>query len=113
MLREGAGHYGDDMVVQGSRAAGTARPTSDIDFAIRVDSERFDELIEERFGKPNPGSAKERTMLHAMETGKIQAGEAGLRSLRKALEAQLDMEVDLSIIRRGGPFDNPPFIRVP
>ncbi|MFI7285123.1 hypothetical protein ACIBRY_00375 [Streptomyces anulatus] len=47
------------------------------------------------------------------ETGKIQAGEAGLRSLRKALEAQLGMEVDLSIIRRGGPFDNPPYIRVP
>ncbi|ROQ67849.1 RHS repeat-associated protein [Streptomyces sp. 840.1] len=113
MLREGAGHYGDDMVVQGSRAGGTARPTSDIDFAIRVDSGKFDELIGERFGKPNPESAKERTMLHAMETGKIQAGEAGLRGLRKALEAQLGMEVDLSIIRRGGPFDNPPFIRVP
>ncbi|NED08226.1 type IV secretion protein Rhs [Streptomyces sp. SID6648] len=113
MLRERAGHLGDDMVVQGSRAGGTARPDSDIDFAIRVDSDRFDQLVGERFGTPNPDSAKERTMLHAMETGKIQAGEAGLRSLRKALEAQLGMEVDLSIIRRGGPFDNPPYIRVP
>ncbi|WDG29867.1 DUF6531 domain-containing protein [Streptomyces sp. CA-278952] len=113
MLRERAGHLGDDMVVQGSRAGGTARPDSDIDFAIRVDSDRFDQLVGERFGTPNPESAKERTMLHAMETGKIQAGEAGLRSLRKALEAQLGMEVDLSIIRRGGPFDNPPYIRVP
>lgn len=28
-------------------------------------------------------TAKERTMLHAIETGKIQAGEAGLRGLRK------------------------------
>ncbi|CAH9416012.1 hypothetical protein SGL43_03034 [Streptomyces globisporus] len=46
------------------------------------------------------------------ETGKIQAGEAGLRSPRKALEAQRGMEVDLSIIRRGGPFDNPPYIKV-
>ncbi|MDT3395061.1 RHS repeat-associated core domain-containing protein [Streptomyces sp. B1866] len=113
MLREGTGHLGDDVVVQGSRAAGTARPTSDIDFAIRVDSDRFDQLIRERFGTPNPDSAKERTMLHAMETGKIQAGEAGLRSLRKALEAQLGMDVDLSVIRRGGPFDNPPFVRIP
>ncbi|WP_425583676.1 nucleotidyltransferase domain-containing protein [Streptomyces macrosporus] len=104
---------GGNIVVQGSRAGGTARPDSDIDFAIRVDSDKFDELIRERFGTPNPDSAKERTMLHAMDTGKIQAGEAGLRSLRKALEAQLGMEVDLSVIRRGGPFDNPPFIRVP
>ncbi|MFC9749719.1 putative T7SS-secreted protein [Streptomyces niveus] len=113
ILRERAGHFGDDIVVQGSRAGGTARPDSDIDFAIRVESDRFDELIGERFGTPNPESAKERTMLHAMETGKIQAGEAGLRGLRKTLEAQLEMEVDLSIIRSAGPFDNPPFIRVP
>lgn len=52
-------------------------------------------------------------MLHALDTGKIQAGEAGLRGLRKALEAQLGMEVDLSIIRRDGPFDYPPYIKVP
>lgn len=57
-------------------------PTPGIDFAIRVDSQKFDGLIGERSGFPNPDSAKERTMLHAMETGKIQAGEAGLRGLR-------------------------------
>ncbi|MEU6176090.1 DUF6531 domain-containing protein [Streptantibioticus parmotrematis] len=113
LLRAGAGHYGDDIVVQGSRAAGTARPDSDIDFAIRVSPQRFDELIGERFGKPNPDSAKERTMLWAVRTGKIQAGEAGLSGLRRKLEAQLGMDVDLSIIRQGGPFDNPPFIGVP
>jgi hypothetical protein len=101
------------MVVQGSRAAGTARLGSDIDFAIRVTAEQFDELIAKRFGTPNPGSAKERTMLWAVETGKIQAGEAGLSRLRRTLEARLGMEVDLSIIRQGGPFDNPPFIGVP
>ena len=32
---------------------------------------------------PNSGTSKERTMLHAIEIGKIQAGEAGLRGLRK------------------------------
>jgi hypothetical protein len=113
MLREGAGHVGGDIVVQGSRVAGTAGPSSDIDFAIRVSWERFDELVSQRFGTPNPGSAKERTMMHGMETGKIQAGEAGLSGLRRSLESQLDMDVDLSIIRQGGPFDNPPFIGVP
>lgn len=112
-LRAGTEQIGGELVVQGSRAAGTAGPGSDIDFAIRVPSGRFDELIAERFTTPNPGSAKERTMLHAIATGKIQAGEAGLSGLRVSLENRLGMDVDLSIIREGGPFDNPPFIGVP
>ena len=74
--------------------------------------EKFDELIKERFNSPNPGSAKERTMLHAIETGKIQAGEAGLRGLRKELEEIFGMDVDISIIEEGGAFDNPPFISI-
>jgi hypothetical protein len=110
IVREGTEHIGGQAAVHGSRAAGTAGPGSDIDFAVRVGSERFDELLAERFGSPNPGSAKERTMQRAAQTGKIQAGEAGLSRLRRLLEAQLDMDVDLSIIRRDGPFDNPPFI---
>jgi hypothetical protein len=112
ILRRDTAHIGGEVVVQGSRAAGTATPESDIDFGIRVEQPRFDELIAERFRTPNPGSAKERTMLKAIETGKIQAGELGLRGVRKELEAQLDMEVDLSAIRQDGPFDNPPFIGV-
>ena len=113
LIRSKAAGVSDDVVVHGSRAAGTAKPTSDIDFALRVSPEKFDELVKARFGKPNPGSAKEKTMLHAIETGKIQAGEAGLRSLRKELQDALGMEVDISIIRTGGPFDNPPTIPIP
>lgn len=112
-LHKAAAGLDGDIVVQGSRAAGTARPDSDIDFGIRVASPRFDDLISERFGSPNPGSAKERTMLHAAETGKIQAGEAGLSRVRRELETQLDMDVDLSVVRHGGPFDNLPIIGVP
>ncbi len=100
----------DDVQIHGSRADGTAKPDSDLDIAIRVTPERFEEIVRDRFGTPNPGSAKERTMRHACETGKIQAGEAGLRSLRKELEADLNMEVDLSIIRKGGPFDMGPYL---
>ena len=51
-------------------------------------------------------------MLHAIETGKIQAGEAGLRGLRKELEQIFGMEVDISIMKEGGAFDNPPFIPI-
>jgi nucleotidyltransferase-like protein len=112
-LRSGAGHYGGEIVVQGSRAAGTAGPASDIDFAIRVSPERFKQLVAERFGTPNPGSAKLRTMEHAIKTGKIQAGEAGLSGLRRSLEKELGMDVDISIVQSGGPFDTPPFIGVP
>lgn len=74
IIRQKVGSISDDIVVQGSRANGTARPDSDIDFAVRVSPEKFDELITQRFGTPNPGSAKERTMQHAIETGKIQSG---------------------------------------
>jgi hypothetical protein len=49
-------------------------------------------------------------MQHALATGKIQAGEAGLRGLRRELERQLGMEVDISIILRDGPFDKGPSI---
>lgn len=47
---------------------------------------------------------------HAINTGKIQAGEAKLSGLRKELEKIFNMDVDISIIEVGGPFDNPPFI---
>jgi RHS repeat-associated protein len=113
MIREKVGHISDDIVVQGSRAKGTAKPTSDIDIAIRVPTEKFDVLIQNSFSKvkpPNLGSAKEKTMLHAIETGKIQSGEAKLSRFREQLQQELGMDVDISIIKIGGPFDNPPFI---
>ena len=112
-LRAHTAHLGGELVVQGSRAAGTASPESDLDFGIRVEPAHFAGLIAERFRTPTPGSAKERTMQKAIETGKIQAGELGLSGVRRSLESQLGMEVDLSAIRRDGPFDNPPFIGVP
>jgi hypothetical protein len=55
--RRGTAHLGGEVAVHGSRAAGTARPGSDIDFAIRVDEKRFDELMAERFKKPTPPGA--------------------------------------------------------
>ncbi|MCG3133539.1 MAG: hypothetical protein HMLKMBBP_00717 [Planctomycetes bacterium] len=109
-VRSQAGHLGDDIAVHGSRASGSATVASDIDISIRTSSADFDALVRRQFGDPTPGTAKWRTMQHAIKTGKIQAGEAGLRPLRKALEQKLGMDVDISVVRTGGPFDNGPYI---
>src|SRR5262249_54939807 len=97
---------GEDIVVQGSHARGTASPTSDLDVAIRVDKETFDALVREQLGEPNPGSAWERTMQRAVKTRKNQAGEAGLSPLRKGIEGVVGRDVDISIVLKNGPFDN-------
>jgi predicted nucleotidyltransferase len=110
MIRAATTHLGSDIQFHGSRVKGTARLESDIDIAIRLPSVEFEAFLLERFGVPNPGSAKERTMLWARERGKIQAGEASLRALRNELEVYLGIEVDISVIRLGGPFDRPPFL---
>jgi hypothetical protein len=109
-VRAAVAHLGPDVQVQGSRAGGTAAAESDLDLAIRVSPERFVQLVRECFGTPNAGSAKARTMQHALQTGKIQAGEAGLRPLRKALESALGIAVDISIVCIGGPFDQGPYL---
>ena len=69
-------------------------------------------MITQSFGSPNAGSAKMRTMMHAIKTGKVQAGEAGMRGLRRILSKQLNMPVDISIIKIGGAFDKGPFIPI-
>ena len=113
-LKEGIpDELGNNVRIQGSRASKTAGPDSDIDIAVVVDDATFDAAIIKAFGKPNVGSAKEKTMLHAIKTGKIQAGEAGLSGLRKKLEGMVKFNVDISIIKKNGAFDNGAQIIVP
>ncbi|CAN5249363.1 hypothetical protein BH11BAC6_BH11BAC6_03180 [soil metagenome] len=106
IIRSATSNISEDLFVQGSRASNTAAIDADIDFAITVDSKKFDELITKAFGNPKEGSAKWKTMQNAIETGKIQSGEAGLRKLRKELETLLRKDVDISLIKKGGKFDN-------
>ena len=113
VLRRATGHLDGELLVHGSRASGTAHAGSDIDIVVRVAPETFDDVVRQRFGTPSPGSAKERTMLHAVESGKIQAGEAGLRATRRELEQLLGMPVDISVTKRGGAFDQGPYIPIP
>jgi hypothetical protein len=53
-------------------------------------------------------------MQHAIKTGKIQRGELGLSGVGNAIAKEAHVkEVDISVIRIGGPFDNGPWIPVP
>lgn len=110
LVRERAGHLGGEIMVQGSRAKGTARPDSDMDIAILVDLDRFDEILKDSFKRPNPGSANERTMQHAIAKGKIHARQLGLSALAKELKVIIGVEVDISVIQRDGLFDQPPYV---
>jgi RHS repeat-associated protein len=105
---------GDDIVVQGSRAKGTATSLSDIDIAIRVSPDKFDDFLNKfsRLKNPNPGSNLEKGRLYAIENGVIKSGEARLSSLRKELEKLLNMKVDISVVKQGGSFDTQPTIPI-
>lgn len=109
LIREQAAHYGDDVIVQGSRAGWSARAASDIDIGLRVSPERFEEVLRARFG--DPVSVEFAGFLAACrDKGIIHVRRAGLRSLGVELESVLGHKVDLSVIRRGGRFDQEPWL---
>jgi predicted nucleotidyltransferase len=112
MVRESkASQYGTDIRVHGSRAADTAKKTSDIDIAIRVSPEKFNQILKESFKNVNLGSSKERTMKYAIENGIIQRGEIKLSNIGKQLENKFGFsDVDISVILEGGTFDKGPWI---
>ena len=97
-----------DVVVQGSRAGHSARAGSDIDFGLRVPPAEYDRLIADYFG-----DAATEARTNAVARGRIFSRHAGLTELRTALQADLDRKVDLAVIKRGGLFDNEPWLRVP
>ena len=107
-IRSGARGLTGDVVVQGSRAGHSARAASDIDFGLRVPPEQYDRLIGEFFG-----DAGSEARTNAVARGRIFSRHAGLKELRAALEIDLDRKVDLAVIKRGGLFDNEPWLRVP
>lgn len=106
---------GDDIFIQGSRAGGTARSDSDIDIAIRVSPEKFNEIINDPsvirrdLLNPNFESAAGRTRQHIIERQRIHAGEANLSDLKNEMH-RFGIDADVSIIMSGGLFDNDPQI---
>ncbi|MET8406154.1 RHS repeat-associated core domain-containing protein [Streptomyces sp900116325] len=100
--------------VQGSRAAQQVGPDSDLDIAILVSPSRYNEMIKESFPSPRPGNARYKTYTHAVEYGKITAGDVKprLSNIRNQLQEQLGMKVDLSVIKIGGDFDKGPYVDI-
>jgi uncharacterized protein YukE len=107
-IRSTARELTGDVVVQGSRAGHSARAGSDIDFGLRVPPAEYDRLIADYFG-----DAATEARTNAVARGRIFSRHAGLTELRTALQADLDRKVDLAVIKRGGLFDNEPWLRVP
>lgn len=111
------GLNGFPIVVQGSRASFTARLNSDIDLAIKVPQKTFDNFLlntSKYSGVINPGTSKEKGLLHAIENGIIHRGEARLSSTGEAIKNVINgIKVDFSVIQQGGPFDNGTQITVP
>jgi hypothetical protein len=108
-IRSGAPGLTGDVVVQGSRAGHSAHVASDIDIGLRVDPAHYDRLLADVFG---PAATRE-AAVNAVARGRIFGRHAGLTPLRTALESDLGRKVDLAIIKRGGLFDNEPWLRVP
>jgi hypothetical protein len=109
LIRTRAGHYGDDVIVQGSRAGWSARAASDIDIGLRVSADRFEQILRDRFGDPVTADWAGQ-LDRCREKGIVHARRAGMRALGAELESILGCKVDISVIRHGSRFDQEPWL---
>lgn len=115
---ERTGDLGNDIFVHGSRARGTAASDADLDIGIRVSSERFDQLIQDRLATVKVRGDKWKTLQRALELGRLHQGEAGISGISKEMQRFVNNElglgftkgVQVAVIREAGPFDQGPFI---
>jgi len=116
LIRQRTLQYGNDIRVQGSRAACNAKPDSDIDIAIRVTTEDFFRILNDpalsRLSNPNSGSALERTRRRAVEQGRILIDFNRLGRLAKEVESILCIKTQIAIVEIGKDFDQGPWINL-
>ena len=111
LIREQAGHYGDDVIVHGSRAEYRSFPISDIDVGLRVSPEEFARIHKERFSVNVNTDDEKGAVVRSMTKGIIHGPRAGLKGLTRDLEGIFGKDkVDISVIRRGGYFDLEPWL---
>ncbi|NJK65010.1 MAG: nucleotidyltransferase domain-containing protein [Synechococcaceae cyanobacterium SM2_3_1] len=116
LIRQRTLRYGNDIRVQGSRAACTARPDSDIDIAIRVSTEDFYRILNDptlsKLSNPNPGSALERTRQRAIAQGRILIDFNRLGGLSREVQSILCIKTQIAIVEIGKDFDQGPWINL-
>ena len=104
-----------ETYVQGSRANGTARFDSDIDIMHRVNEEAFDKIVQGRLTPEYPDSRIYKTITKAAKKGKLDRfsiSKTFNRDFYDILDPVSPYEVDFSIIKKGSPFDQEPFIEI-
>ena len=112
LIRSKAGHYGDDVIVQGCRANYSAERICDIDIGIRVSPTEFARIHRERFVGKVETPAEKTAMVNSMLKGIVHTKRAGMKLLHDDLVRVFGGKVDISVIRRGGEFDAEPWIRL-
>ncbi|MEV6304807.1 nucleotidyltransferase domain-containing protein [Actinoplanes sp. NPDC051861] len=112
-LQRHAGLPDGHLVVQGSRVRGTARPSSDIDVALRVDDRTFFELSEKALARARPGTRLRESMLRRINgNGQLSSFDLGpefQRLRHDLLDPESPHPVQFSVIRVGGKLDTGPF----
>jgi hypothetical protein len=109
-----AGYIGK-LIVQGSRAAGTATSDKDYDFALVVSPEEFDRILytKSKFAKPKLSKGDQEALEHSIYYGRIFSREANMPLTKVKIWQYLGVSKDkiqLSIIKENGRFDNWPQI---
>ncbi|GAA4602551.1 putative nucleotidyltransferase [Actinoplanes octamycinicus] len=113
-LRRQAGLPDGDLVVQGSRARGTARAGSDLDVALRVDEQTFFDLSEQMLSRARLGTKlRERMLRRIRKNGQLSSFDLGhdFQNLRHTLlDPESPYDVQFSVLQIGGKLDTGPFI---
>ena len=105
-----------DLVVHGSRAAGTLPvsydKTHDVDIALRVDRQQFFEAARDVLAHTPPGTKLFRQRQRRIKKGLITSFDLGSAFGQSKAEAFHDVPytVDYSVILKDSSFDNGPFI---
>jgi len=113
-LRRQANLPDGELVIHGSRVRGTARATSDIDVALRVDDSTFFNLAEQALSRARIGTRLRATMLRRIRrNGQLSSFDLGTefqRLRRDLLDLESPVPVQFSVLRRGGRLDTGPFL---
>ena len=105
-----------ELLIQGSRANGTARIDSDIDVMYRVNEETYNEFTTNRIESVHAGSALQKKLIKEAAKGKFgryQISETFNKDYYDILVPNSPIkDIDFSIIKKDSPFDKGPLIEI-